>query len=439
MTHRRIQLRDDPEYAARFEAHRAQQRAWVEEERVPQLVPEGPPASPESAAAAAAAAAAQEAERARQLAAVRAQKIERNNQILNGIPTFSPYKMIHYATKVVHMWKEEPIHDWDCVKAYGILKYSSPTQPGYNALLLAMVSIFLQGRGNHPDHATYALVPEEERRVALVDLNTALVPFSTIDAEALIPETDHYKATIRQRRRVEEQERRAAEARARQEAAEQAALAMRRAQLQIDLRERPVVFQRDPEGSINLAAFAADHQSVHRSSVQNATHKAVLRLIERPLVEGQEALPEIIVDFNDPSKLRFSTVATKERTIAELTHDYFETEAFSILYGRVLDHVWAYIRGHANRFDLTIRLGQEVVEGLGQCSNGKMARLVNVLQGFDDTIDTDPPKEIFQNRIVLLQKRPLATREAEARALFVEFAIPEAEQAAWLEPLLEEA
>lgn len=347
--------------------------------------------------------------------------------------------MIHYATKVVHMWKEEPIHDWACVRAYGILKYTSPTQPGYNALLLATVNIFLQGRGNHPDHATYALVPEAERRAALTALSTALESFAAIDIEALIPETDHYKATIRQRRRVEEQERRAAEARARQEAAEQAALAMRRAQLQRDLRERPVVFERDhPDGTVNLRALAVDHQSVHRSSVQTTTHRGVLRVIERPLGEGQETLPEIIVDFNDPSKLRFSTVATKERTIAELTHDYFETEAFSVMYGRVLDHVWAYIRGHVHRFDLTIRLGQEIVEGLGQCSNGKMARLINVLQGFDETIDTDPPKEIFQNRIALLQKRPLAEREAEARSLFVEFAIPEAEQAAWLEPLLEE-
>lgn len=399
---------------------------------MPQLVTEVPPVSAEVAAA-------QEAERVRQLAVARAQKIERNNQILSGIPTFSPYKIIYYATKVVNMWKEEPITDWACVKAYGILKYTTSTQPGYNALLIATVNIFLQARGNHPDYATYALVPTEEKRAMLAALNTALEPFSAMDTDALIPDTDHYKLIIRQRRRQEENERRAAEARARQEAAEQAALAARRAQLQRDLRERPVVFQRDPEGSINLAAFATDHQSVHRSSVQNATHKAVLRLIERPLVEGQETLPEIIVDFNDSSRLRFSTIATKERTIAELTHDYFETEAFSILYGRVLDRVWAYIRGHVHRFDLTIRLGQEIVEGLGQCSNGKMARLVNVLQGFDETIDMDPPKEIFQNRIVLLQKKPLAEREAEARLLFIEFAIPEAEQAAWLEPLLEEA
>ena len=388
-THRRIQLRDNAEFRARYEAHEAERNRLWGEERVAiarereavagegspgsPVAPVLVPMSPEAVAAAA-------AETVRVRAIARAQKIERNNQLLDSVATFSPYKIIYYVTKVVHMWKEEPINDWNCVKAYGILKYTSMLHAGYVPLMRAVLSIYNQARGNHPDHASYAVVPLEERTATLAALATALEPFTQIDAETMIPEADHYKASIRQRRRAEDAERRAAEARARQEAAAQADLVARRAQLQRDLRERPVVFQRDPEGSINLAAFAADHQSVHRSSVQTATHKAVLKLIERPLEAGQETLPEITVDFNDRSKLRFSSDATKERTIAELTHDYFETEAFSILYGRVLDHVWAYIRSHKDRFDLTIRLGQEVVEGLGQCSNGKMARLVNVLQ-----------------------------------------------------------
>ena len=71
------------------------------------------------------------------------------------------------------------------------------------------------------------------------------------------------------------------------------------------------------------------------------------------------------------------------------------------------------------------------------CSNGKMARLVNVLQGFDETLEAEAPKEVFQFRIAALRKRPLAEREAAARELFREFNIAEAEHTAWLEPLLE--
>jgi hypothetical protein len=82
-----------------------------------------------------------------------------------------------------------------------------------------------------------------------------------------------------------------------------------------------------------------------------------------------------------------------------------------------------------------IRLAQEIAEGMGMCTNGKMARLINVLQGYDDTLEIDPPKEVFQEKIALLMKRPAEERAEAARALFIEFLIPEAEQAPWLESL----
>ena len=209
----------------------------------------------------------------------------------------------------------------------------------------------------------------------------------------------------------------------------------RRRQLQEDLRERPVVFRRDPEGSIDLAAFATDGQNIHRSSVQTATHKAVVKLMTRCLEAGQETLPEIILDLKDPTKIRISGSNTREKMITEITHDYFECIAFSISYGDVMDRVWAFIRSHKDRAELFVRLAQEIAEGVGQCTNGKMARLVNVLQGFDHTLEVDPPKEVFQEKIALLMKRPKEERVTAARALFIEFSIPEAEQAPWLESL----
>jgi hypothetical protein len=74
------------------------------------------------------------------------------------------------------------------------------------------------------------------------------------------------------------------------------------------------------------------------------------------------------------------------------------------------------------------------------CTNGKMARLVNVLQGYDESLDAPPPpREIFQERISALMSMPLAGRAAEARSLFAEFNIPAEEHDVWLEPLLEDA
>jgi hypothetical protein len=213
--------------------------------------------------------------------------------------------------------------------------------------------------------------------------------------------------------------------------------AAQHAQLQHDLLNNPVVFQRDPEGSINLQAFGRDNQNVHRSSVQNATHRAALALLERPLLSDQDTLPEILADFNLPGYVRWVNVRSRDLAITELTNDYFTTEAFSLKYGDVLDHVWAYIKPHAFKKDLVLRLAQEVCDGIKMCTNGKMARLINVLQGYDETLEFAKPKELFQSRMALLLDRPLAERGAEARALFAEFDIPEDQHAQWLTPLLE--
>jgi hypothetical protein len=442
--HHDIKYRDDPDYKARYDAHQAEaDRLWNEESRVPVLVDTRSPEDIARAAAVAAeraraeAEAAAEAERQR-LARVRADKVTKNARTIAELNEPTVYKLLSYATKLMNLWKRERIPGMDCAKAYVALKYKSLSDatmiPHMIQLIKAVAAIYLQSAGHHPDHVNYVDVPQVERTEALHRLTAALVPYGDISFQRMLPAADSFTADINARLREEEIQRRQAEA----AAAEQARAEARRAQLQRDLRERPVVFQRDnPDGTPNLRAFGADPQSVHRSSVQSTTEKAVNILIKRPLQEGQETLPEIVADLANPARIKITVPGTRERMIAEVTHDYFETEAFSVMYGRVLDHVWAYIRGHKDRFELFIRLGQEIAEGVGQCSNGKMARLVNVLQGFDETLDVEPPREVFQNKIALLQSAPLAERESAARLLFTEHNIPAEEQAAWLEPLLE--
>jgi hypothetical protein len=401
---------------------------WAEEP-IPVLVPN---AEAERIRAEAA-----EAERQRVLR-VRAEKRAKNERTIEELNNASNYKCLSYATKLMALWKRERIEGMDCPKAYLILKYTPLTQPDFIQhairLVKAVATIYLLSADHHPEFADYANVPLDQKSAALDGLRAALVPFGAIDVMHMVPVADSYFAEIRDRQREEDVARHRAEA----EAAERERAEARRRQLERDLRERAVVFQRDhPDGTINTRAFAVDPQNVHRSSVQTTTEKSVRTLMSRPVPAEQETLPEIVADLSDPKKIKITTPGVLERIIAEVTHDYFETEAFSTMYGAVLDRVWAYIRGHKDRFELFIRLGQEIAEGIGQCSNGKMARLINVLQGFDDTLMVDHGKEVFQNKISMLIHAPLQDREAAARALFVEYHIPEVEQANWLEPLLD--
>lgn len=186
------------------------------------------------------------------------------------------------------------------------------------------------------------------------------------------------------------------------------------------------VFQPDPAGGINLRAFAADNQSVHRGGVVSAVEAAIHRLCERPLAADQRTLAE--------AQAVLPTAALRN----ELQRDFNLAHGFGVPYAKVLDHVWGVVRAHEHKAELTRRFIDEIHDGRGMCHTGKLTRLVNVLAGFDEAVgDLMPPAEMFRNRIALLANRPLAEREPAARDLFREFAVPEAEQAAWLEPLIE--
>lgn len=426
-THFNSKYAKDAEFRARFEAAGAAATAAAqarEQQRVAR-----------AAQIAADLLAIREATRQEQLR-IRTEKLERNQRHLGEAENLSSYVIMLYAQRLMHIWKHENIPGYDCVKAYACLKYMSARHAGFPLLMRAVMKIYFQTAGHHPDHDMYTNVPIAERQEALNEMATALTPYGEVNYRTLILVADKYYPDIQRRITAEQEAIAAADAMA--EAAR--AAAARHAQLMEDLRERPVVFNRDPEGSIDLAAFGRDHQNVHRSSVQKATEEAVRVLITRPLVDGQDTLPEVVAVLNDKKIVRFSSTETRDRVVTELTNDYYITEAFSIMYGLVLDHVWAYIREHIEKNELIVRLAQEIVEGLSQCGNGKMARLVNVLVGYDDTLQFPvPTRELFMERISLLTRSPMAHREAQARALFEEFSIPAEEHAAWLEPLLEEA
>ena len=350
----------------------------------------------------------------------------RNQQALDTATQSTPTQIVNYARTLGNLWLTIPLEGYDVIRAYIALRHRSSKHAGFDTLIRAAVTLINQTM--HAEYTNYRDVPLAERQAALTALTAALVPYGEIRLEE-IPQRDVIYASVQVRiRRDAEIEAQRANA-IRREA--------ERAQLQADLRERPVVFRRDPDRSIDLRQFGRDNENVHRSSVQDTTHKAVLMLLERPIREGQETLSEVVAAFNESRIVRFTSLQTRDRAIAEITHDYFETEAFSTKYGDVLDRVWAYINPHEERVELIIRLAQEVCDGIRTCSNGKMARLVNVLRGFDDSLDFDIPRQYFQAKFATLINIPVGRREAAANEIFEECNIPAEERNVWLTPLME--
>ena len=412
--HHNTKLRNDEAYRTAFEALHAEAVAT-------RLAREAALQAQREAAAAAA----KERERA--------EKIAKRERAIAAVPALPIAKILDHARRAMELWDRNTIPGYDIPKAYAAILYKPHNTAEFNTLLTAIVKLRYLGSGLHPEAESYRTVPQTEKDEANAAIAAALAPYLPIDPAVMIGEGDRMRPLILARQRAErwaEIERNRAEA-----AAQEAA---RLAQFNEDLRLRPVVFERDPEGGINLRAFATDRQNIHRSSVQEGTHKMVLNIMKRPTLEDVEVLPEIVESFNDRRKITWRNADNLERSITEITHDYFNTVAFDTPYSDVLDRVWAFIRGHVNHKDLVRRLAEEIYEGLGMCSNGKMARLMNVLQGYDETLEVEAPKELFQARMGTLRKLPMAEREAAARALFAEFNIPEDQHEAWLDPLRED-
>jgi hypothetical protein len=340
--------------------------------------------------------------------------------------TLSPVKVMQVADAVAAFWVANSVPGYDLMKAYAALKHVTTLHPGYEQLYAAVIHVLYRAKENDPLDRNYADIPQDELTPLYAAVATALHRYHDRLLE-LVRRGDPYLNPLRLRVQQEREAelRRVAEV-------EQAA---RQAQLRIDLEERVVVFRRDPSGGVDLRAMAADHESVHRESVQTTTQRAVTGLLVRPLPSDQDTLGEVVTAFHDSSILRWDSEASKQALLAEVAQDYLDGKAFGVRYGDVMDRVWAFIRSHTHRNDLIFRLVQELSDGRRTCTNGKMARLINTLQGYDDTLTMDPPREVFQEQIARLSSRPVGERTTEVRRLFEEYRIPVGEQAPWLEAL----
>jgi hypothetical protein len=317
---------------------------------------------------------------------------------------------VRLAGDVLREWNLKRIAGYSIPKAYAILCYTDLTHEAIPALKTALVHFVYQ---TNNVVSPYLTLPTDERNRVLNQIRDEVARFGEIDEFALCDPYERGNPDW-----IQVQQRHA-----------------RDLAFQEELRRRPVVFARDPKDGINLAALATDTQSVHRSSVQTETHKAVLALLARPVPEGMDAISEIIDAF--AADVKWNTTESHETAMRVLLDDFMRTEAFSVKYADVLSRVWAYIRDSPHRKELCLRLAQEICEGHKMCSNGKMARLINTLRGFDETLETIAPREFFQARFAQLMKLPLAERRPAAEDLFKEFEIPADEQPVWLEPLLE--
>jgi len=317
-------------------------------------------------------------------------------QLVQQIPAMTDMEIKLYAGCLVELWYDEYIESFDCPKAFAILKYTPiRDSPSFVPLMYCA----LQAR-QYQKNKSYSSLSESNRNQFLSRLHQALEPFEHMGHWfQLIAESDKWLPYIR------------------------------------PTYEAQFVFRRDPENSIDLLAFSQDEESVHRSSTQSMITESLAIVMEYPLGTGQQTLEEIM------GELVWMETGQEFVLMDMLTQDYqsLSIPLFheTVRYSDVMDRVWAYIRGHLFREELVKRLQEELTDSMNVCANGKLARLLNVLQGYDVSLPQSNSMDGFQERMARLREAPQETRIESANTLFEDYRIPDGQRLDWLQAVME--
>ena len=201
-----------------------------------------------------------------------------------------------------------------------------------------------------------------------------------------------------------------------------------------------VVFPPPAPRAAGLAALARDAQNVHTTVVVEQTNKGLEKLLEASKSEKHRHSPEWFAarwllrgygNWNSVQRIVNDIQQWYNVASCKTTNDY--------LYRRVLDGLYATITSTKDmelRAELFKRTFEECHESVSMCCEGHISRLCNVLVGFDDAFTPPVPfGEILQNKMSAIAALEVETEEKvrQATAFFNEFAVPEADRAAWLQ------
>ena len=193
-----------------------------------------------------------------------------------------------------------------------------------------------------------------------------------------------------------------------------------------------------PARAVGLQRLALDRQNVHTAAVVQHTNAGEEKLLA-VRTDGRPVGLRVLRSFAS----RSGTLTGVLRVANDVEHWYNQGTCRTIgdrLYARCLEGLWALIeqQPEEQRKELHKRLWEEANESVGMCCEGHLARLVNVMAGFDDAFKPRVSTgEAIQSKIAEIAGMEVSTEEkvALARTFLTELAVPAAEQAPWLDAL----
>lgn len=190
-----------------------------------------------------------------------------------------------------------------------------------------------------------------------------------------------------------------------------------------------------------LQVFVEDNQNIHTGPVNTQTSESLKLILDTPVPDRQKTLEYIEEEWwgllqkgklgDDASFVDILKPIRDMRWWASKSHVVANDD---FLYKKVLRHLWAKIRTYPNdiREELIRRLYEECRDAISMCAQGHIARLANVLVGFDAAFK--PPVSL-QDKMADISRLDVTEEEKRAAASLVldEFRVAAADRAAWLD------
>lgn len=175
-----------------------------------------------------------------------------------------------------------------------------------------------------------------------------------------------------------------------------------------------------------------DAQSVHTTSIQTSIQESIIRLLNTPHPE-KDVVPLIIAD---PVLTPFAKESLLEYSKDETVHSIL-----NMTFSDVLLVVWNRILVSSHGDEIKAVLNTEMEDAACKCFTGRISRLVNCLNGFDDLVqiqimDSEQIGSIISHIKTQLEEAGEYTIERHktlSRQRLTELNVPDDEITTWLE------
>jgi hypothetical protein len=143
-----------------------------------------------------------------------------------------------------------------------------------------------------------------------------------------------------------------------------------------------------------------DGQNVHNHSIQQSIGNSISKIMANPLKSDEDTIMDEIIDDD------ILTDKTKD-LLLEYSDDQDYHSVLLITFNELLLYVWELIQENENRDEIKKILNNEILDAECKCFTGRLSRLLNCLNGFNDLIEIKISDNQQIGNIVILIKNDL--------------------------------